>query len=362
MKRTSIGRSLIALVIFAALVSILAGCGIKTKPVAGKLLLPDRVSAPSYVFTEDGVLKATFKPPIRDLRGMPLKDLAGFYVERSENALTPGFCPSCPVEYTERIEVKALPPDEKGLVQEVNYQFEDRLETEHAYYYKIFAHDGYGGYDDERFQELTLFYGSPPRPPDFVRMEINDDIVFLTWPIPDRLADGSPIDKILGYDLYRRANGGAWEKLNMVRPIPSASFEDTLAKSSNSYEYKVRTVIDLRGTLIAGPASPIVSATPIDLTPPPPPVSVYTVSIKEGIKATWPEVEAADLAGYRLYRRTPGRTRREQIGPGIITDNLFLDVDVKPGGVYYYQVTSVDNAASGNESKPTRETKAIFTP
>ena len=341
---------------------VVAGCGIKGAPLPAGRLLPDRPSPPIFDFTEDGRLLVTFRPPDKDVERRPLKDLGGFFVDRSENQLRPGFCPTCPVEYNERLNIEAVRPPRRLAVADVPYTFEDTLKPGYVYHYRIYAHDSSENYDPSKFTTLMVYYDSPIRPPTGLAISTEDQLVFLKWTPPNHLVDGRPIEGLAGYDLYRRSEKEDWTKLNVAAPVPRPSFEDTQVDNNQNYVYKVRSVRKFQDTFIAGPASQPVSASPVDLTPPPPPVNLYGASVKEGVKLTWPEVEAADLAGYRVYRRTEGGAGFEPIGPPVLRGNLFLDETVKPGATYYYRVTSVDVSAAANESKPTQEIRVRFEP
>jgi hypothetical protein len=343
-------------------VLVLGACGIKTPPTPARLLLPDMVEAPSYVFLEDGLLVVTFRPPTDNAQGLPLRDLGGFWVDRSENLLDADFCSGCPVTYTTRFDIAAMPPPARLAVAEVPYSFEDQLKPGHVYNYRIFAHDTAGRYDKERFQTLVVYYDSPGQPPEAIRTSTEDRVVFLTWAPAERLIDGRPVTDVVGYDLYRRQKDGIWTRLNGNRPVPGNSYQDTQVDNQENYEYKLRTIRDWKGTIIAGPPSEVVSVVPVDLTPPPPPAKVYAASVKEGVKLVWQEVRSPDLAGYRVYRRRVDQPQFKKIGPDLAKESIFVDVTARQGEEYYYRVTSVDDSPAANESGPTPETWIRFEP
>ncbi len=338
------------------------GCGIKTAPLPAHQLLPARVAAATYHFTEDGRLLVDFKPPTKNVRGTLLKDLGGFYVDRSENLLDDDFCIDCPVTFTKRIDLKAQDPSEQEENVDVTYRFEDQLKPGYAYHYRIYARNSKGTFDPAVFAALKVCFIDPALPPERVRVRTEDSIVFLSWPPSFRAVDGRNVTDLVGYDIYRRENNGPWVKLNPDAPWPTTSFQDTRAVFENDYEYKVRAVREWYGTRIDGPPSRSVSVNLLDLTPPPPPVNVFSASAKEGIKLTWPAVEASDLAGYRVYKRKNGTAHFRRIGPELLTDNLFVDPDVRQGAVYFYRVTSVDGSPAANESKPTVENRIRYEP
>ena len=123
-------RKAVWLVVAALLAAALGfACGVKAPPLRAKLLLPNNITSKAYRFSEDGRLIVTFRPPTRNVKGGPLKDLGGFFVDRSENRLSPDFCAGCPVTYTKRFHIKALKPRSRSYVSDVTYELEDILET-----------------------------------------------------------------------------------------------------------------------------------------------------------------------------------------------------------------------------------------
>ena len=84
-----------------------------------------------------------------------------------------------------------------------------------------------------------------------------------------------------------------------------------------------------------------------DLTPPPVPENVITLTEEASIRIVWDPVEAEDLAGYRVYRETTrGRVSRAWEP---LTEPAFVDTVLEPGETYIYSVSSVDQ--KGNESE-----------
>ena len=329
-----------------------SACGVKTSPLPAGVLLPDRVSRPLYRFDENGELVITFRPPLKNVRGLPLKDLGGFFIDRSENRIEPGFCPGCPVQYTSRARMPALDPAPLKTVRDTPYHYRDRLRPGHVYHYRVFAHDSDGEYDPSLFASLVVFYDHPARPPETVVAAADDRLVTLTWDPVDRLTAGRPVEDLAGYDIHRREAGGTWERLNPDEPWGRSRFQDARVVNGRAYEYKVRTVRRWRGTRIEGPPSKVIRVIPVDLTPPPPPVKVYAASVKTGVTLTWPEVDASDLAGYRVYRRGDGEERYQRVGPDLVRKNLFIDSGATTGRTYFYRVTAVDGSPAANESEP----------
>jgi hypothetical protein len=96
-----------------------------------------------------------------------------------------------------------------------------------------------------------------------------------------------------------------------------------------------------------------------DITAPAAP-SKPTVTVKgtDKIEISWePNIEA-DLAGYNIYRRTSPDDDWVLVGSVDAVTNLFTDKDLKPGTIYYYTITAIDDAPTPNESLYSTETFA----
>jgi uncharacterized protein len=347
-KQAWVWRVLLALLLAVCVVS----CGVKGPPLPAVELIPAAPGSPDYEFRHDGLLAVGFRPPLKTVSGRPLRDLGGFYVDKSENKIDPGFCFGCPVAYTSRIRIPAVKSKAGRLVMDAPYEFEDRLRTGYAYRYRIMAHNSRGEYDPSEFQVLTVNYDEPTQAPVDLDVKTEDRLVFLNWSPPEKLIDGRPVEDLVGYDVYRRQGEETWQKINGIEPMEQAFFRDDQVENGREYEYQVRAVRDFKGTLIAGEPSIQVKARPLDLTPPPPPVKVYAVSAPEGVTLTWPEDDIPDLAGYRVYRRTSRQAEYRRIGPKIIPTNIYVDRSVRTGESYLYYVTSVDRSPAANESEP----------
>lgn len=358
-----ISRKLTGVFILAVALSfVLSSCGVKAPPLPAASLLPKTVSSPVFFFDETGLLEVTFRPPTKNKLDLPLKNLGGFYVERSENRMRADFCPGCPVRYTERFDITAQPPPPDRTVADVEYRFEDHLQPGFIYYYRIFAHNDDGEYDPSLFQMIRVSYDSPLRPPDEIHTEVEDKLVFLKWATPDRLVDGRPGEDLIGYNIYRREPGGDWVKINGAKPWPETYYEDARVANERVYEYKIRSIRMWMETIIEGPSSPVASAKPVDLTPPAPPVKVYSASTGAGVKLTWPEVTEPDLAGYNVYRKREDESSFKKITPKPLADVHYTDGEVQQGRTYFYRVTSVDNSPAANESEPSPMTRVRFEP
>ena len=121
----------------------------------------------------------------------------------------------------------------------------------------------------------------------------------------------------------------------------------------SKYHYRV-CAWDECGGIVIGEDMTFRTAAPPDLEPPAAPGGIACRASDDGIVVTWLPNSEDDLAGYFLYRvrfdpaggDDFGRT--EKLNEDALTDTLFLDSHVEPGGGYAYYATAMDT--TGNES------------
>jgi hypothetical protein len=180
--------------------------------------------------------------------------------------------------------------------------------------------------------------------------------VVLAWEAPKTSVRGEEAPVVEGYHIYRTAPGEAVNEFST--PINNAPVKGTTYTDVPSYgehEYRVSAVALSSEPLIQSAASTPVRATFKDLTPPPTPGSLETLVEPNAVRLVWTGVEAADLAGYKVYR-TEGVGHETQVREAgtipltaaPITATFFVDSRADAGIAYRYHVTAIDK--SGNES------------
>jgi hypothetical protein len=151
------------------------------------------------------------------------------------------------------------------------------------------------------------------------------------------------------YRVYRRdAQARGYGDALHQSPATESSFVDTTAKLGERYVYTVAAV--------AGETPLVLSALSAErevdyqdrFAPPPPP---GLVALPEGtqVRLRWNASEAADTAGYVVFRQEPGgEFHRVTAEP--VTALEYLDSGLAAGNTYRYRVAAVDR--SGNEGQP----------
>jgi hypothetical protein len=114
--------------------------------------------------------------------------------------------------------------------------------------------------------------------------------------------------------------------------------------------YRVQALTVYAQGEVGGGLSQSVAATPVDQTPPAPPVDVKAARFGAGVKIFWSPVQDDDVNGYRVYRRqSDGGT--VLIGEVSIPYTLYEDKSAPTGSArLFYSVSSIDRSDPPNES------------
>jgi fibronectin type 3 domain-containing protein len=204
------------------------------------------------------------------------------------------------------------------------------------------------GERSELSNQVSLIPKTPPLSPDQVSTTARPDGVLVEWP---------PVTGALGYAVYRR---GAQEK-GHGQPIHAAgaadrSWLDNTARFGQSYIYAVTSFSD-RDPFIESAITSEREVHYVDRFPPPPPSDLVGLAETGRVRLVWKASDAEDLAGYIVYRRGPdGDFKRITEQP--LTAAEYIDANVKPGEVYSYRVTAIDQ--TGNESAPGGEVRVTL--
>ncbi len=129
-----------------------------------------------------------------------------------------------------------------------------------------------------------------------IDLKIGDGEITLTWIKPTKNEDGSPLNDLAGYYIYRSEGGSdSFERLN-EEPVRGICFTDTTPINGITYFYAV-TAVDYCEN--ESKKSPVISGTPNILPP-----SGFKVKAGDGeVRLFWEPYEKSELRGYNIYRR-----------------------------------------------------------
>jgi len=335
--------------------AFLPACGKKMTPISPDAVLPAPVRE-FRVSQEGDSLVVSWLFPKEDLLGRPLTQLQGFRLQRGEAR---GVEPKDgPAQFTLLADIDLAYPREGQIKGEAVAYQDQSLVHGRRYWYRVAA------YDQERYQGgwspvLSRAWDYLPRPPRDLKARAGDKVVNLAWSPVTHRQDGAPVRDLAGYLVYRRSGDGAWLKVT-PQPVAPTTHQDLAVLNDVEYDYQVHSARLVGGDLLESVDSPMATALPEDRTPPPPILSLVAVAISEGIGLHWDPSPAADLAGYRVYRRGPGEATFEKLTPQLLTRPHFIDTRAVRGKAYVYYVTAVDKSRRANESLPSEEASVAF--
>lgn len=207
---------------------------------------------------------------------------------------------------------------------------------------------GVDGDHSELSNLAALVPQKPPAAPEGVSAVARADGVLVEW---------MPVPGVLGYGVYRRS---AQERaygapLQLVPGVDQRSWLDTTARFGQSYIYTV-TAITQANPIIESAIASEHEVRYTDRFAPAVPGDLVALTESGRVRLVWRASDAADFAGYHVYRREEGGEFR-RVTEQLLPTPEYVDTGVAGGQTYGYRVTVVDQA--GNESAPSSEVRAM---
>jgi len=342
--------------LWPALLAVLAlgACGKKATPVNPALRVPAPI-ADLRSEVHDASVDVTWTNPTRRADNSKLRDIVAARVYRTEDDGVGDPRPALLVRgriagYTELLTLTAMPAPPgvatRPLLTGGRIQVTDRqgLTEGRRYTYVAIVEDGEGRVSPPS-PRVSVTFGAAPDAPQGLTAAPGPRQVRLTWQPPARAA-ASGIDVL--YEVLRAPAPGAPPQAVTPSPIAATEFVDGGVENGRTYYYTVRALRRSAGTIARGGTTPVVAATPIDRTPPPPPRDLVATRTGSSVQLQWSGPADADIAGYVVYRAAAGRDF-ERVGSTAAPATNFVDRDVPPG-TYRYAVTTQDATARAIES------------
>lgn len=184
--------------------------------------------------------------------------------------------------------------------------------------------------------------------------KISEEAIALGWNAPDENVDGSKPANVIGYNIYRIADGDEAAKIINNTPLTGSNFKDELFEFGRDYQYFVRAIsLGGNGEPVESADSNVIRLNPKDVFAPGSPSAVTIAAAPNNLSIFFAVNPEKDIAGYRIYRST----ERDQplsewnlLTDVLLTTNTFQDTAVKSGETYFYYLNAVDTV--GNVSQP----------
>ena len=197
------------------------------------------------------------------------------------------------------------------------FYIDDQASPGNKYYYTVRAFANIGGTTFRSYFNASVSGYFIPVP---VLTGITDTAkgYKLTW---------DSVDGADSYIVYRKAEGGKWNKAGEVK---ETSFAEGVRSSGTKYYYTVRAVKNSGGIYaISSYENPGLGYVHLDVP------EILTVDTKAaGINVTWSKVKGA--AVYKVYRKTGANGKYTVVGN--VTKTGFVDRTGVSGKTYYYTV------------------------
>jgi uncharacterized protein len=323
------------------------GCGFKNKPVPPASVVPAPIDDLRYTVTDKGV-QLVWSYPVRTIRGSVLEEVSDFELFRAEIPLA-DYCGGCPVPFTEPMSVAGGSSVDGETRRKATFDM-TMLKPGHKYFVKVRSRNSWFA-DSDDSNIITFVWFDPAPATAKVSAKPGDREISLSWQ-PVALK-GAAADMSVKYQVLRSSDGKEYTKQGELVGTPS--FVDRNLVNGRKYFYTVQSITDYKNELALGGVSKEIEAIPQDMTAPLPPAGVSAVRTEAGIKVFWDRSDAADLAGYKVYRRSANKDAYEMIGTVEPIHTLFVDSKVDDSVRCYYAVTAFDTATPANESTKSRE-------
>jgi len=237
------------MLIMALAVALLAGCGKKGALIPPEALVPAAVQD-LRVQQQGADFRITWQAPTREQGGRPLRDLAGFRLQRRDVAADGNDCAACPDSW------QLLTMVDLGLSGEVRKSgatfiyFDRGLPPGSVSQYKLLALSRSGGSSAAVLSPLKK--RQPVVPAPAIKAELQPSSIGITFTFTPPAGA-----KLLGYNIYRRQTAAEPLLLPLnSAPLPPPAWEDQQLQFGQSYRYSATALVDLAGESVESLPSP----------------------------------------------------------------------------------------------------------
>ena len=333
-------------------VALVVSCGRKTYPLTPASPRPEMVHDLKAVARDVSVF-LSWPVPTKNAEGksMSSAELFGFRVFRAEIEQD-----RKRARFHQVAEIALAAPAPASIRNGAVFWSDGPLKYGRVYAYRVVALGikGDAAFSSAEIRTAPLLSLAPPRT---IKAIGGEQRVELAWEAVSTRSDGSVFNGFIGFNVYRRDEGGAYGEAPLNKePLRMTSYTDGTAKNDKIYFYMVRAVDSPALPWKESLDAPEATATPRKVTPPELPTGLTVVPGIGRVFLTWNENKERDIAGYYIYRSPKSGRDRERLNDKPLARTTYSDETVVPGRSYYYVVTAVDQ--SGNESQPSKELAA----
>jgi fibronectin type 3 domain-containing protein len=333
-------------------------CGVKDGPYLPKRILSKPAKNFQVSVRSEGVL-LRWKAPLENTDGTPLLNLGGFRIFRAETAFEK-ICLSCPRDFSQIFDYHYMGTKNKIPEGARFFYLDTALEFKNLYTYKLQTYDENG---DAGLStgSVDVYWDEPPLKPDKVLAQKSGRLTTVSWDAPLTNEDGTPAEKIYGYNLYRSEKTGEDSLFPLNNEVlKETAVEDIPPEDEKVYYYSVRAVRKVKDTLVESASSREVAVSYMDTSPPGIPTGLAAIPVENGVLLKWIPKAEKDFSGFNIYRKTAKEKNFVKINTSLVKAASWVDVDVNVKHRYVYAVTSVDSSAAANESDFSEPVKVYY--
>jgi hypothetical protein len=358
--RLSLLKKSLLILIGLTLAGLLTSCGKKANPVAPVKLIPQTVADLAYGI-EGQSLILTWSPVKSNTDGSPLTDLKGYTLNRGAFPIR-DYCATCPDQFSERLWLDPYGPELPGIRLEADRitLTYDTLKPGTVYLFQVVSVNK-KGVASEPSKTLKVTWDIPLSPPVLTDLKLRSEGVGIGWEAPRTLVDGSAAPAVAGYLVFRRAEGGSWERIT-AEPIKETTLVDAQVKEGLTYSYRVKALRPTNGHLLESAGSEEKKVLFNRVAPPPPVQELLAVIVPNAVQLRWQGLTDQPVQGYQVYRRTAAEKTPRKLTREPMTATQFEDRQVQPGTAYYYSVSAVGPAPHFVEGERSPETVITYNP
>jgi predicted small lipoprotein YifL len=229
--------------LITSMVLLLSACGRKGGLMPPEALVPGPVRNLNVMQTGQD-FRITWRAPVKEEGGRPLKDLSGFQLLRRIVTPEGGECASCPDSWKLLTRVDLDLPETYRKSGDLFLYFDRVAKGGDLVHYRITAFSKSGGVSKPADAPLKKQLLPPPPPSLAVTLQPASIKVECT---PKGATKPSPV----GFNVYRRSAEAAPPLLPLNQePVTGSTWEDQSLEYGRSYRYSATVVTQIEGELV----------------------------------------------------------------------------------------------------------------
>ena len=190
-----------------------------------------------------------------------------------------------------------------------------------------------------------------PPAPEGLAAVVTESEIHVTWTPIRENTDAARLSRI-AYNVFRSEKPDEFPAVPANdAPLPSAEYRDRDFEFDKNYHYTVSVVV-ISNPPAESSRSGILKVETRDIFPPAPPGNFTAVAENGNVTLFWTPSQSADVAGYRIFRKTAtknGDEASQRLGDGVITGISYRDENVEPSDEYIYEIHAVDGHGNVSE-------------